>query len=85
MENVRGKKLIFSTQNSTAKGHGDIRQGRLLLSMAFGCLMRQNIWPVVIWLFYYVSRQLQNPFSNQIPVDLILTELSASPLSVSLT
>lgn len=45
--------------------------------------MRQNIWPVWIWLFYYMSRQLQNPFSSQIPVVLILTELPVCPACVS--
>lgn len=64
---------LFSTQSNTTYSLCSFRQ---VLSVAFGCLMRWNIWPVMILLFYYESRQLQNPFSSQIPVVSIFTELS---------
>lgn len=48
--------------------------------MVFGRLMRENIWPVQIWLFYHVSRQLQNPFSSQTPA-----HSSAGSLALSVT
>lgn len=60
----------FSTQ--WKRDRCDIRWARPPLSTAFGWLMRQNIWPVLIRLFYYVSRQLQNPFRSQTPVALVL-------------
>lgn len=68
---------LFLTQSNMTYSHCSFRQ---VLSVAFGCLMSWNIWPVLILLFYYESRQLQNSVSSQIPVVSIFTELPVCSL-----